>query len=109
MNSERLSKLLLMLEEKPQDSFLLFAIAKEYESMEKLDQTLKYYMTLQDSDPEYIGLYYHLGKLYEKINEEHLALKTYSFGIELSKKVGDFHSLSELNNAKANLEILLGN
>lgn len=108
-NNERLTKLLGMLEQKPSDSFLLFAIGKEYESMGKLDRTLKYYLQLQDADPEYIGLYYHLGKLYEKIQEEILALKTYKAGIELAKSTDDFHALSELNNAKMNLEILLGN
>lgn len=109
MNKERLQKLQTMLEERPSDPFLLFAIAKEYESDGQLDKTLKYYLQLQDADPEYMGLYYHLGKLYAAIQEEQLALKVYKQGIELAKSKSDFHALSELNNAKMELEILLGN
>ena len=33
------------------------------------------------------------------------ALETYIEGIEISKKIKDFHALSELNTAKLNLEI----
>lgn len=109
MNRERLQKLESMLEERPTDTFLLFAIAKEYESDGQLDKTLKHYLELQKVDPEYMGLYYHLGKLYASIQEEQLALKVYKQGIELAKKKSDFHALSELNNAKMELEILLGN
>lgn len=109
MSDKRLAKLFAFLEENPNDSFIVFAIAKEYEKQEHRDQALKYYLQLKELDAEYIGLYYHLAKLYESIQEEILALKTYKEGISLAKSIGDFHALSELNNAKMNLEILLGN
>lgn len=109
MTTERLEKLLNFLKSSPNDSFLLFAVAKEYESNGHQDKALKYYMILKDQDPEYIGLYYHLAKLYENIQEEVLALRIYNEGIALAKKKADYHSLSELNNAKMNLELLLGN
>ncbi len=109
MDSSRLDKLKNFLESSPNDSFLLFAVAKEYETLGQLDQALKFYRDLKEKDPEYIGLYYHLAMLYEKIQEDMLALDTYKEGIALAKKAGDFHALSELNNAKMNLELILGN
>jgi hypothetical protein len=36
-------------------------------------------------------------------------LEEYKTGIELGKRAGDFHAVSELQNAKVNLEIMLGN
>ncbi len=109
MSKERLTKLLSFLIDSPEDAFLLFAIAKEYEKLEQYDKALNYFSSLRKKSPEYIGLYYHLGKLYELIQQERLALSIYAEGIELAKKQGDFHALSELNTAKMNLEIQLGN
>jgi len=109
MSDDRLQNLLTFLNQSPDDSFLSFAVAKEYEKRDQFDQALKYYLNIKVKDPEYIGLYYHLGKLYETIQEEILALQTYNEGIELGKKQRDFHATSELNNAKTNLEIILGN
>lgn len=109
MSTNRLDTLKAYLNEDPDSPFLLFAIAKEYENEDQLDQALAYYLQLQEKDPEYMGLFYHLAGLYEKINEQRLALAVYEKGIALAKKIGDFHALSELNNAKTNLEITLGN
>ena len=64
--SQRLQILQEMLAKSPNDSFTLFAIAKEYEGLGKADQALDFYLTLREKDPDYVGLYYHLGKLYEK-------------------------------------------
>ena len=109
MDNLRLNQLIEYLENDPKDSFLTFAVAKEYETANQLDKALKYYLQLKANDPEYIGLYYHLAKLYEMIQEERLALQIYEDGLELAKKLKDFHALSELNNAKMNLELSLDN
>ena len=109
MSGKRLDQLLQFLEESPNDSFLKFAIAKEHEKLKVYDKALKYYLDIYENDKEYIGLYYHLGKLYETINRRQLALNTYKQGIELGKKNGDFHAVSELNNAKMNLELEIDN
>jgi len=109
MSESRLDKLLRFLQESPKDSFLAFAIAKEYETAGQINKALNYYNNLKNNDPEYIGVYYHLGKIYEMIQQETLAKETYTQGINLAKKQGDFHSLSELNNARTNLELSQGN
>ncbi len=105
MNVNRLKMLQEMLESSPNDSFLLYALAKEFEYANDDDQALTIYLKLKDSDPHYVGLFYHLGKLYERKNDVSKALEIYSEGIEISKKAKDFHALSELNTAKLNLEI----
>ena len=109
MSDKRIDKLLQFLADSPNDSFLKFAVAKEHEKSNTLEKALKFYLDIYENDPEYIGLYYHLGKLYEEIDEKHLALNTYKEGIAIGKKQGDFHSVSELNNARTNLEIEMDN
>lgn len=102
--SERLLQLLDLLEATPKDAFLLFATAKEYEKMDDLDQALDYYKLLEQIEPGYVGLYYHLGKLQEKLDLPQEALNTYAKGMEIAKAQNDQHSYSELAGAKLNLE-----
>jgi len=109
VSTDRLNQLLDLLEKDPKDSFLIFAIAKEYESIPQLDNALQYYLQLKRNDPDYIGLYYHLGKLYEGIGHNNSAIEHYKKGIEIGKRISDFHAVSELQSALMNLEITLGN
>jgi tetratricopeptide (TPR) repeat protein len=100
----RLDKLFSFLEAQPDDAFLLFAIAKEYESAGDDVNALDFYQKLQQTTPQYVGLYYHLGKLFERKSEPQNALSTYKIGIEVAQKERDFHALSELKGAKMNLD-----
>lgn len=105
--SARLDTLLTMLAADPQDSFIHYALAKEYESLGNYDMALKTFLALKENDPSYVGLYYHLGKLYEVLERPMDALIVYDQGITCGKKQSDFHAISELSNAKTNLEMEL--
>ena len=104
MASDRLQQLLAFLEENPNDSFITFAIAKEYEGLENLDKALSFYQRLRDQDPAYIGTYYHLGKLFEQLGHLEKALDTYTSGMQVAQNQGDQHAYSELAGAKLNIE-----
>ena len=101
--SDRLELLKTMLDKSPKDSFLLFAIAKEYEGKGEISSALDFFLNLKNDDPSYVGLYYHLGKLYEKNEEIEKAFFTYKEGMKIAKEQGDQHSLNELAGAKLNL------
>lgn len=103
--SARLESLMALLEEDKNDGFLLFAIAKEYESANDIEKALEYYEHLRSIDPEYVGLYYHLGGLYSEIEESEKAMNIYTKGIEIASRMHDLHALSELKGAKMNLEL----
>ncbi len=105
MTSLRLQRLFQFLASDPKDSFVLFAIAKEYEKLENREKALEFYLRLLTTNPDYVGTYYHLAKLYEQEEKRELALETYQKGIETARKMGDHHALSELSGAKMNLEI----
>jgi tetratricopeptide (TPR) repeat protein len=99
----RLTLLLKHLESSPNDSFILFAIAKEYEGMEDYRTAMQYYTQLRSMHPNYVGTYYHLGKLYEKVNDPDSAMETYTTGMAIAKKENDHHAASELGGARMNL------
>jgi len=102
-NSKRLEQLLDMLS-KNVDSFLLFAIAKEYEKAAENELAKEYYKRLVSEFPDYVGTYYHFGKLLEKSAETEAAIEIYNKGIAIAKALGDQHAWSELAEAKLNLE-----
>lgn len=93
-----------MLKTDPDEPFLLFAIAKEYEKTDNKPLALQYYLQLTTDNPDYVGAYYHLGKLYEKMETPDLALEIYDKGMEIAQKVGDKHAHSELSTARWELE-----
>ena len=104
-DTSRIDTLKEFLKDDPNDSFVIFALAKEYEKQNLKKLALDTFLYLKDKDTNYIGLYYHLGKLYEELGETDNALLTYENGVDIAKKAADFHALSELHNAKMNLEI----
>ncbi len=103
MSSSRLEQLLNFYNNTPDDPFILFALAKEYEKLDEQQKALEHYLKLYKTDPNYIGLYYHLGKLYEALSEERKAWDTYSEGIQRATQQGDQHARNELAGARLNL------
>ena len=60
------------------------------------DKALQYYENLVNKHPDYVGTYYHLGKLYEALNRKPDAISTYEKGMEIAKQKRDNHAFSEL-------------
>jgi Tfp pilus assembly protein PilF len=53
--------------------------------------------------PDYVGSYYHLAKLLEKLEQTELAIKWYEQGMEAAKKAKDNHAYNELQAAYEDL------
>jgi tetratricopeptide (TPR) repeat protein len=70
-----------------------------------LGSALQHYAQLRQADPNYVGLYYHFGKLLEREAQPAEALAVYAQGIAIARQLGDLHALSELNSAKMELEM----
>ncbi|MEL7020422.1 MAG: tetratricopeptide repeat protein [Bacteroidota bacterium] len=100
MNNDRLEQLFLFQKDSPNDPFILFAIAKEYEKRQEQDKALGYYKQLVLEHADYVGTYYHLGKLYEQLHQVSDAFFTYKKGMEVAREAGDQHALNELAGAK---------
>lgn len=99
MQNPRLVKLYEFLQADPKDSFILYAIATEYNVLGDVDNALKFYLELIDNDPKYVGTYYHLGKLYEKLEQKDEAIKIYQSGMAIAREKRDMHAFSELQGA----------
>jgi tetratricopeptide (TPR) repeat protein len=96
MELSRLDKLLEFIKNEPEDEFLKYALATEYLRLNQADKALTYYEDLITNHPNYIGTYYHLGKLYEALNRKQDAINTYETGMKTAKLKRDNHAFSEL-------------
>ncbi|MEZ5055039.1 MAG: hypothetical protein R2807_09825 [Chitinophagales bacterium] len=105
MHTNRIAQLEQILTENPNNTFALFALAKEYEKNNQCDNAVQVFEKLLLIDADYLGAYFHLAKNYEQLDEVKKALNIYEAGILLAQKMKDPHSLSELKNAKMNLEL----
>ncbi|MCB0706978.1 MAG: hypothetical protein KDC34_16800 [Saprospiraceae bacterium] len=101
--SSRLEKLQAFLQENPTDAFLIFALAKEFEKTGDQSRAAAQYEKLVREIPDYVGTYYHFGKLLESMGQAEQAIQMYQAGMEIAKTQGDQHAFSELAGAKLGL------
>ncbi len=99
MQTTRLNKLLEFLEADPSDPFILYALATEYNTAGDAEKAFYYYNSLVENSPEYVGTYYHLGKLYEKTGCKDRAVDVYQLGLKAARNKNDNHAFSELQAA----------
>jgi Flp pilus assembly protein TadD len=98
MDGSRIDQLKKFLEHNPGDSFVRYALATEYISRGDDDTGLTYFKSILETDPDYTGVYYHLGKLYQRRKERALAEQTFREG--LKRTMGkDLRAHAELQQA----------
>ncbi len=92
-----------MLASSPEDSFLNHAMAMELMAMGQEAEARSVLETLLQRDPGYIGSYYQLAKLLERLGERDAALGWYEKGLAAAQKAGDRHAMNELRMAHEEL------
>lgn len=105
MNASRIEQLKSFLEQSPEDSFLMYALALEYVAMGEAQAAESMFQSLLRQNASYVATYYHYGKLLEKLNRPQEALNLYARGIAVAEQLQDEHSLRELREARFNLEV----
>ena len=101
---ERINKLKTFLLEQPNDSFLQHALALEYIKVGNDEEARNLFNQLLLREPTYVGSYYHLGKLLERVGDPGKAKRIYARGMDEAKRAGDQHSYNELQGALDDLE-----
>ena len=96
---DRIARLRDMLAAQPTDSFLQHALALEYIKLGNDEEALKLFIALLRNEPDYVGSYYHLGKLYERLGRSEDAIESYEQGIAVAAKLKDNHARIELQQA----------
>ena len=96
---ERIEKLKEFLRSSPRDSFLQHALALECIKMGDDRQARNLFEEILTREPGYIGSYYHLAKLLERMDQTDEAIKWYEKGMEQAKMAGDNHAYGELKAA----------
>ncbi len=99
MASDRLKQLLTYRNSAPDDPFIPYAIALEYMKSGETEKALEFFEVLIGQHRDYVGTYYHLGKLYEQLDRVDEATETYNKGIAVASQAGDQHTVQELQQA----------
>ena len=97
--STRLELLKRYLLEDPADSFLRYALALEFISLNETIQAYQQLEKLLNDDPDYLAGYYMAGKTAESLGRSTDSLKWYTKGIEVAKMQKDQHTMNELTQA----------
>jgi tetratricopeptide (TPR) repeat protein len=100
----RIDKLKEFLQATPNDSFLQHALALEYIKEGNDTAAKNLFETILARESNYVGSYYHLGKLLERNNNFAEAIEIYTKGMEQAKLAKDNHSYNELQGALEDLE-----
>lgn len=99
----RVEKLLEYLKATPNDNFLRHALALEYIKLEKDQEAEVLFESILNDSPDYIGSYYHLGKLLERNGKTNEAVECYEKGMKQAKSANDQHAYNELQAAYEDL------
>ena len=103
-NNDRLSKLHAMLQQQPNDPFLLYGTAMEYKKLDDAETAMTYLDRTLAADPNYCYAYYQKGLVKESTGDVDGAKAAYRAGIEAARRNGDEHARGELESALKLLE-----
>lgn len=101
---DRISQIKEYLKTEPEDNFLQHALALEYIKAGNEADARRLFEEILYREPGYVGSYYHLGKLLERIGEMQNAIHIYKKGMEMAKSANDGHAYNELLAACEDLE-----
>ena len=100
---DRIEKIVAFLKQQPKDTFLRHALALEYIKIGEDVKARDLFIEILVEFPDYIGSYYHLAKILEKLQERTSAVEWYEKGMAAAKLAKDDHAYRELQAAYEDL------
>lgn len=100
----KISRLAKNIQQDPSDTFSKFALALELLKEDHVEKAQLLFEAILKQDPDYLGVYYHLGKLYQRRQMFSLAKEMFGKGIQLAEKKNETRTKSELSEALIQLK-----
>lgn len=100
----RIERLKMFLQSDPDDAFLNYALAMEHLAEDNRTEAVSLLEKVLKLHPDYIPVYYQLGKIYGMINQTDEAINLFETGIQKSMSAKDFKTANELRVALDELE-----
>jgi uncharacterized protein HemY len=101
---DRRAQIEIWLQDKPNDAFLLYALATEFIAEQNDQEAEEIFNTLLKEHPSYYATYYHLGQLLERKGEDQMAIEIYKRGMEVCEEQNNRHAYNELRSVLEELE-----
>ena len=104
-SDKKVKQLASYIKENPNDSFSKFALALEFRKDGEFKKARILFEDILSSDPDYVGVYYHLGKLYEVLDRMNDAKELYEKGIDIADEQNETRTKKELKEALQQLKM----
>jgi len=104
-HKSKISQLAKNVQQDPSDTFSKFALALELLKEDQVEKAQLLFEAILKQDPDYLGVYYHLGKLYQRREMYSLAEDMFTKGIQIATKKNESRTKSELSEALIQLQI----
>jgi tetratricopeptide (TPR) repeat protein len=96
-SSDRLERLLALLESDPEDAFCLYGIAQEHANRGDHDAAVGWYERAATADPNDGYIHYHRARSLEALDRRDDAITAVRAGLEAAARGGDAHARAELS------------
>jgi Tfp pilus assembly protein PilF len=103
-HKSKISQLAKNVQQDPSDTFSKFALALELLKEDQVEKAQLLFEAILKQDPDYLGVYYHLGKLYQRREMYSLAEEMFTKGIQIATKKNESRTKSELSEALLQLQ-----
>jgi len=88
----------------PADPFPRYGLAQEYKNAGRLAEARDEFVTLMREHPDYTAAYLHAGNVVLALGERDEARAIFERGVEVCRRRGDGHAMSELEGALSSLD-----
>ena len=101
--SSRREKIEAMLKEEPEDQFLRYSLATEYDNEERGDESLALLRGLMADQPPHVHSFLRGAQLLVKLDRIEDARAALREGIEIARQQGELHAAGEMGELLASL------
>lgn len=88
-----------LIAQNPNDPFARYGLAMEYKNSGELEKAVEAFEALITAKPDYAAAYFHGGQTLENLGRAEAARAIYLKGIDVTTRIGDSHTRSEIQAA----------